>query len=32
MLGDMPHDRHAHAITTDMVGVAIALRKPVVVV
>ena len=32
MLGDMQHDRHAHAIATDMVGVVIALRKPVIVV
>ncbi len=31
MLGDMPNDRHAHAIATDMVGVVIALWKAVIV-
>jgi hypothetical protein len=32
VFGDMPHDRHAHAIATDMVRVVIALRKPVIVI
>lgn len=32
MLGDMPHNRRAHAITADVVGVVITLGKHVAVV
>jgi hypothetical protein len=31
VLGDMPHDRRAHAGAADVVGVVIALRKRVIV-
>ena len=32
ILSDMPHDWRAYAIATDVVGMVIALRKPITVV